>query len=372
MAKTPIEKELEKTRLEMKRQAEKDRKEAQKQAKQQKEASRKEALRQQAASIVGAQQKIDGFCILDSNAETVLTILIDNCNNRENGHVNFKNDIFPESLQNAISLELEKLTQYGMLTVCTRWMSGGIVNLLPTAFEYFEKKKETLKRQSVSKDQHVENNYYGNTSIINGNANSPVITGNNNTVVSNSMMDSYEEKSHESCDNSSDSNRIFISHRSTDKEITDILFDFFIATGIPREAVFCSSLPGNDVKEKISEEVRLNMQNSIVNIAILSKDYYDSAYCLNEAGIMWYLNSIPVIPIAMPEINPDNMYGFLNSDYKLRRLDNLDDIAYIYESIIDKLKLTQNKTSVLLAESQKLIERFSAFVSDRAKQVGDT
>ena len=115
-----------------------------------------------------------------------------------------------------------------MLTVYTRWMSGGIVNLLPTAFEYFEKKKETLKRQSVSKDQHVENNYYGNTSIINGNANSPVITGNNNTVVSNSMMDSYEEKSHESCDNSSDSNRIFISHRSTDKEITDILFDFFI------------------------------------------------------------------------------------------------------------------------------------------------
>lgn len=371
MAKTPIEKELEKTRIEMKRQAEKDRKEAQKQARQQNEKARKEALRQQAASIVEAQQRIDGFCILDSNAETVLTILIEHCNNRETGHVNYNRDDFPVPFQNALSLELEKLTQYGMLTVYTWWMNGGIVNLLPTAFEYFEKKEEVLTRQP-SKEQHVENNYYGNTNIINGNANAPVLTGDNNTVVSRVISSSFEEVSNNPIDNDSGSNGIFISHRSTDKAIADMLFDFFVATGIPREAVFCSSLPGNDVKEKISEEVRQNIQNSIVNIAILSKDYYDSAYCLNEAGIMWFLNGILVIPIAMPEIKPENMYGFLNSEYKVRRLDNYDDIAYIYECLIDKLNLAQIKPSVMLAESQKLIKSFNDYISKREIKAEDT
>ena len=95
---------------------------------------------------------------------------------------------------------------------------------------------------------------------------------------------------------------IFISHRTTDRAIADILLDFFIATGISREKIFCSSLPGNDVRERISVEVKEALQNSCLNIAILSDDYYKSAYCLNEAGILWF-EKTPVIPIALPEIN---------------------------------------------------------------------
>ena len=64
-------------------------------------------------------------------------------------------------------------------------------------------------------------------------------------------------------------NIIFISHRSTDKDIADMLVDFFVGTGIPKEAVFCSSLPGNDINERISGEVKAALKNSAVNIAIL-------------------------------------------------------------------------------------------------------
>lgn len=49
---------------------------------------------------------------------------------------------------------------------------------------------------------------------------------------------------------------IFISHRSTDKGVADILVDFFVSTGISKNKIFCSSLPGNDINEKISEEVK--------------------------------------------------------------------------------------------------------------------
>ncbi len=59
-----------------------------------------------------------------------------------------------------------------------------------------------------------------------------------------------------------------------------MLVDFFCGTGISRDAIFCSSLPGNDVNEKISDEVKKALKESAVNIAILSHDYYQSAYCL--------------------------------------------------------------------------------------------
>ena len=50
---------------------------------------------------------------------------------------------------------------------------------------------------------------------------------------------------------------IFISHRTTDSDIADMLLDFLVATGIDRNKVFCSSLPGNDVKKKFLQKLNL-------------------------------------------------------------------------------------------------------------------
>lgn len=162
----------------------------------------------------------------------------------------------------------------------------------------------------------------------------------------------------------SESSKIFISHRTTDQKIADALFDFLVATGIPRGMIFCSSLPGNDVKQNIPEEVKENMKNSCLNIAILSNDYYKSAYCLNEAGILWF-QDVTVIPVALPEIEPESMIGFLNSDYRIRRLDNFDDIAYIYDTACEACCANQVKTTVVTAESRKLISKYQELTENR-------
>ena len=154
---------------------------------------------------------------------------------------------------------------------------------------------------------------------------------------------------------------VFISHRSIDKEVADMLADFLIATGIQRDTIRCSSLPENDVKVKISTEVREWIMKSAVNIAILSHSYYQSAYCHNEAGILWYLENTTVIPIALPEIGPDDMLGFLNNDYRLRRLDSDGDIAYIYDTIREKLDVEPAKHSVITIETAKLKKRYLEF-----------
>lgn len=143
-----------------------------------------------------------------------------------------------------------------------------------------------------------------------------------------------------------------------------MLVDFFSATGISRDKVFCSSLPGNDINEKISNEVKVALQNSTINIVILSYDYYQSAYCMNEAGILWY-NEELVIPIALPEIDSNNMYGFLNSEYKLRRLDSDTDISYIYDSVSEAISASHTKVSVVTYENNKLRNRYTDFLKTR-------
>lgn len=159
-------------------------------------------------------------------------------------------------------------------------------------------------------------------------------------------------------------NIVFISHRSVDKDVADMLLDFFSNTGIPKEAVFCSSLPGNDVNEKISKEIRDALKNSVINIVILSKDYYRSVYCLNEAGIIWYEDR-PVIIIALPEIDSNNMIGFLNNEYKLRRLNCDTDVSHIYDTVVESMGLASARASIFTNESNKLRGRYEEYLKKR-------
>ena len=158
---------------------------------------------------------------------------------------------------------------------------------------------------------------------------------------------------------------IFISHRSVDSAIADMIKDFLVNTGIPNKKIFCSSLPGNDVAEKIPPEVKANIQKAAINILILSRDYYCSAYCLNEAGIAWYLDDAIVLPIGLPEINKDNMIGFINSDYKLRRLDDDGDISYLYDQAQSMLGVENAPHSIITQETKKLKEKYHRYLKER-------
>lgn len=159
-------------------------------------------------------------------------------------------------------------------------------------------------------------------------------------------------------------NKIFISHNTQDKVVADIFVDFLIAVGISRNEIFCSSLPGNNVKENITAEIRGSLDRSNVYICVLSSSYYQSAYCLNEAGIIWYKNVATII-IGLPEITIDNMQGFINKDYMIRHLNNADDIYAIIDDVISVLNLTQIKHQVINSETAKLIRKYNDFLTIR-------
>lgn len=162
---------------------------------------------------------------------------------------------------------------------------------------------------------------------------------------------------------------IFISHRTCDKEVADMLVDFLVNLGIPRDVFFCSSLPGNDVQVKISDEVKQSIKDSGLNIAILSDAYYESAYCLNEAGILWYLDT-PVISIALPEIDHTKMIGFLDGNYKIRRLDNEDDLSFICDKTKSIFSVSPSTASDMMREIKAIIGKYHSFIDKREKSEG--
>ncbi len=135
---------------------------------------------------------------------------------------------------------------------------------------------------------------------------------------------------------------LFISHRNCDKQFADILADFCALIGIPSNEIFCSSLPGNDVQHKIDDEIKINLQNSKINIILLSKDYFDSVYCLNEEGIIWYLDSqsIPFLLFALPEITEKELKGFIDKNYKIQRIDNESDLMMTFDILKNYYNLT--------------------------------
>lgn len=156
--------------------------------------------------------------------------------------------------------------------------------------------------------------------------------------------------------------KIFISHRSVDKKFAEIIEIFLTSCGVPADKIFCSSLPGNDIEEEISREIKINLQQSAINIVLLSKDYYESAYCQNEAGVIWFLDAHKIV-IALPEINENCMLGFLNSEYKIRRLDKADDmfsitdiIKRVYPSFIASSAKLKNKIEQLSSQYAQALE----------------
>ena len=153
------------------------RREEQKRIRDEARSAKEEAVRQRATTIVSGRELVAGMRIMDKTSEDMLNCLL-KCARNQNNHISFEYDIFPEYVQMSISLELEKLTQYGMIGGIMKWMSGGMLDLLPTAITYFEDKEKAIaiwEQQREQKMQSIVN--YGN--IIYGNVSGSTISVDN-------------------------------------------------------------------------------------------------------------------------------------------------------------------------------------------------
>ena len=110
--------------------------------------------------------------------------------------------------------------------------------------------------------------------------------------------------------------KIFISHSSLDTEIGEKFVDALIDIGIPKEIIFFSSRyhTGVELGKDFHAVIKDNIKSCDIVIFLLTRNFYNSAACLNEMGAAWVLGK-NIIPILLDNLKPSDMKGFIDSHY---------------------------------------------------------
>lgn len=137
MAKSQLEKAIEKQR-----------KEAQKIA-------QIEQRRQRASAIVLGAEIVDGFRVMDKDAECVLQAILEQYDGNENNYVHFKVDKLPRHLQDSFALQCEKLQMYGALATANYYMSGAMISMSESGLNYFKDKDEAYQRDKEKNKEEL-------------------------------------------------------------------------------------------------------------------------------------------------------------------------------------------------------------------------
>ena len=167
MAKSSLERSFEKYQKEMERQFKKklasDKKIADKQRRDSERQLKMNARRERATSIVMGQPTVGDIRILDSSAEELVSLICQGyC--RED-YVVTNNDVeIPTYLEDDLSLEFEKLKQYGLISNYGYYITGcWKLTILPGLLTYFERKENAILHE---KQSYNTNNFYGDVTGV--------------------------------------------------------------------------------------------------------------------------------------------------------------------------------------------------------------
>ena len=111
---------------------------------------------------------------------------------------------------------------------------------------------------------------------------------------------------------------VFISHSSANKEIAEHLSAYLIRIGVNEKNIFCSSIIGQGVAngEKLNDAIGKAIRKSKLIVFLLSRDFLDSSYCMEELGAGWYLNQHQgaiCFYLVLPDMELSDLSGFVNS-----------------------------------------------------------
>lgn len=137
--------------------------------------------------------------------------------------------------------------------------------------------------------------------------------------------------------------RIFISHATKDKYITDAFIDLILDIGLSIDIVqdvFSTSYEGTKIKTGADwrESIREAIQNAKVVFLFISPYYKESEVCQNEMGAAWVLNS-NTIPFMIDPISYDTV-GVLTEVKQISKLLDENALDEIKDKLVEDLGLS--------------------------------
>lgn len=120
--------------------------------------------------------------------------------------------------------------------------------------------------------------------------------------------------------------KVFISHASADKPVVDWFVQLLEGgVGLRHSQIFCSSLegrkipPGKDFKAYIRDE----LAEADLVLALISRNYYASAFCMCELGAIW-IQAKGLVPLVVPPLNVNDLGAVLSGIQSLKIDDESD------------------------------------------------
>lgn len=140
--------------------------------------------------------------------------------------------------------------------------------------------------------------------------------------------------------------KIFISHSSKDVQYVKLIVDFLEGIGIRTNDLFCSSIPGYDIpiNQDIYDYLRMQFNEYNLHVIfVLSKNYYQSAACLNEMGAAWVLKSKYTV-FLIPGFEFKEIQGAINPRIKGIKFDDNKEMMYselsqLKDNIVEEFNL---------------------------------
>lgn len=126
----------------------------------------------------------------------------------------------------------------------------------------------------------------------------------------------------------------FISHSSKDAKTVKNLAYLINDLGVKNEKIVCTSVPEFGVKhgENIIEFLKQSFEYDITVIYVISKNYFNSRYCLNEMGAAWIKQTDKIIVKLDDEEIKDCVLS--SSDFYSKY--DQDGAHQIYEYLLEK------------------------------------
>jgi hypothetical protein len=139
--------------------------------------------------------------------------------------------------------------------------------------------------------------------------------------------------------------KLFISHAAHDKVLVEAVVDLLESgVGVPHQSIFCSSLKGQSIKpgEDFVKSIRQSLGEATCVMALISDQYYASAFCMCELGGVW-LQAKSFLPVLVPPVDYNNLKAVL-SGLQVSRIASEEDLDELRDELIERLGIEGHKT----------------------------
>jgi len=173
------------------------------------------------------------------------------------------------------------------------------------------------------------------------------------------------------------SKKLFISHSHQDVFYAEQLIEVLEKIGLESEKIFCSSVEGYGVPlgEDFLIEIKKWLNEEVVVIFLLSKEYYKSPISLCEMGASW-ITAKKVFPILIPPLTVNEFTGVfnrnigfnINDSFKLTLFKERIETLFEIDTKLSTIHWEKFKTKILESLEAKICaEKNIVLISDSDK-----